>query len=59
MQNEQRSQRMMMNNPMNAQYQNMMRNGMVNGAPKDLQRAAAMNNRPYAPSTPELIKWLF
>ncbi|KAF2820239.1 hypothetical protein CC86DRAFT_305239 [Ophiobolus disseminans] len=48
MQNDQRSQRMMMNNPMNAQYQTMMRNGMVNGAPKDLQRAAAMNNRPYA-----------
>jgi len=50
MQNEQRNQRMMMNNPMNAQYQRMMTNGMVNGAaPKDLQRAAAMNNnRPYA-----------
>ncbi|KAH7390811.1 hypothetical protein DE146DRAFT_144020 [Phaeosphaeria sp. MPI-PUGE-AT-0046c] len=45
MQNDQRSQRMLMNNPMNAQYQ-MMRNGMVNGAPNDLKRAAAMNNRP-------------
>lgn len=45
MQNDQRSQRMMMNNTMNAQYQ-MMRNGMVNGAPNDLKRAAAMNNRP-------------
>lgn len=50
MQNDQRSQRMMMNNTMNAQYQ-MMRNGMVNGAPNDLKRAAAMNNRPYALST--------
>jgi len=48
MQNEQRNQRMMMNNNMNAQYQNMMRNGMVNGAPNDLKRAAALNNRPYA-----------
>jgi hypothetical protein len=39
----------MMNNTMNAQYQSMMRNsGMVNGAPNDLKRAAAMNNRPYA-----------
>lgn len=48
MQNEQRNQRMMMNNPMNAQYQNMMRNGMPNGvAQGDLKRAAAMNNRPY------------
>ena len=47
MQNEQRSQRMLMNNTMSAQYQ-MMRNGMVNGAPNDLKRAAAMNNRPYA-----------
>ncbi|KAH7080106.1 hypothetical protein BKA63DRAFT_234945 [Paraphoma chrysanthemicola] len=45
MQNEQRSQRMMMNNPMNAQYQNMMRNGMANGNPNDLKRAA-LNNRP-------------
>lgn len=42
---------MMMNSGMNAQYQ-MMRNGLVNGAPKDLQRAAAMNNRPYAPQSP-------
>jgi hypothetical protein len=50
MQSEQRNQRMMMNNPMNAQYQMMRNNAMVNGAPKDLQRAAAMNNRPYAPS---------
>ncbi|KAF2033103.1 hypothetical protein EK21DRAFT_59444 [Setomelanomma holmii] len=45
MQNDQRNQRMMMNNPMNAQYQNMMRNGMANGAPNDLKRAA-LNNRP-------------
>lgn len=39
---------MMMNNPMNAQYQ-MMRNGaMTNGNQTDLKRAAAMNNnRPY------------
>jgi hypothetical protein len=48
MQNDQRNQRMMMNSPMNAQYQNMMRNGMVNGAPNELKRTAAMNNRPYA-----------
>jgi len=46
MQNNQRNERMMMNNPMSAQYQNMMRNGMMNGAPNDLKRAAAMNNRP-------------
>ena len=52
MQNEQRNQRMMMNNPMNAQYQTLMRSGMANGvAPNDLKRAAAMNNRPYAPPT--------
>ncbi|KAF1943529.1 hypothetical protein EJ02DRAFT_129700 [Clathrospora elynae] len=47
MQNEQRNQRMMMTtNSMNATYQNAMRSGaMVNGAaPKDLMRAAAMNN---------------
>ncbi|KAJ5021590.1 hypothetical protein PSV09DRAFT_2437794 [Bipolaris maydis] len=44
LQNEQRNQRMMMNNPMNAQYQ-MMRNGaMTNGNQTDLKRAAAMNN---------------
>jgi hypothetical protein len=52
MQNEQRNQRMMMNNPMNAQYQNvgnMMRANMPNGvAPNDLKRAALQNNRPYA-----------
>jgi hypothetical protein len=52
MQNEQRNQRMMMNNPMNAQYQNMMRSGMVNGAPNELKRTAAMNNRPYARQPP-------
>jgi hypothetical protein len=42
---------MMMNNPMNAQYQ-MMRNGaMTNGNQTDLKRAAAMNNnRPYVSS---------
>jgi hypothetical protein len=50
MQNDQRNQRMMMNSPMNAQYQSMMRNGMVNGAPNELKRTAAMNNRPYAAS---------
>lgn len=52
MQNEQRNQRMMMNNPMNAQYQNvgnMMRANMPNGvAQNDLKRAALQNNRPYA-----------
>ena len=52
MQNEQRNQRMMMNNPMNAQYQNvgnMMRGNMPNGvAQNDLKRAALQNNRPYA-----------
>lgn len=49
MQNDQRNSRMLMTNPMNAQYQNMMRTGMANGvAPNDLKRAAAMNNRnPY------------
>ncbi|KAF2853592.1 hypothetical protein T440DRAFT_311054 [Plenodomus tracheiphilus IPT5] len=47
MQNEQRNQRMMMNNPMSAQYQMMTRNGMPNGVQaNDLKRAAAMNNRP-------------
>ncbi|KAF1354433.1 hypothetical protein EJ07DRAFT_133008 [Lizonia empirigonia] len=49
MQNEQRNQRMMMNNPMNAQYQNvgMMRANMPNGvAQNDLKRAALQNNRP-------------
>ncbi|UPX13041.1 uncharacterized protein EKO05_0003570 [Ascochyta rabiei] len=50
MQNEQRNQRMMMNNPMNAQYQNvgnMMRANLPNGvAPNDLKRAALQNNRP-------------
>ena len=41
---------MMMNNPMNAQYQTMMRGGMANGVdPNNLKRAAVMNNRPYAP----------
>ncbi len=50
MQNEQRNQRMMMTNPMNAQYQpGLMRGNLPNGvAPNDLQRKAAMNNRPYA-----------
>jgi hypothetical protein len=53
LQNDQRNQRMMMNNTMNAQYQ-IMRNGMPNGvAPNDLKRAAAMNNRPYAPLASE------
>ena len=51
MQNEQRNQRMMMSNPMNAQYQNvgnMMRGNMPNGvAQNDLKRAALQNNRPY------------
>ena len=49
MQNEQRNQRMMMSNPMNAQYQNvnMMRANMPNGVPNDLKRAALQNNRPY------------
>ena len=51
MQNEQRNQRMMMNNSMNAQYQNvgnMMRGNMPNGmAQNDLKRAALQNNRPY------------
>jgi hypothetical protein len=48
MQNENRNARMMMNNPMNAQYQ-IMRNGqMPNGAPNELKRAALQNNRPYA-----------
>jgi hypothetical protein len=51
MQNEQRNNRMMMNNTMNAQYQNIMQSRMVNGAPNDLKRAAAMNNRPYASHT--------
>ncbi|KAJ4337723.1 hypothetical protein N0V87_004471 [Didymella glomerata] len=50
MQNEQRNQRMMMSNPMNAQYQNagvMMRGNMPNGvAQNDLKRAALQNNRP-------------
>jgi hypothetical protein len=47
MQNENRNARMMMNNPMNAQYQ-IMRNGqMPNGAPNELKRAALQNNRPY------------
>ncbi|KAH6643141.1 hypothetical protein C7974DRAFT_118002 [Boeremia exigua] len=50
MQNEQRNQRMMMSNPMNAQYQavgSMMRANMPNGvAPNDLKRAALQNNRP-------------
>ncbi|KAF1851532.1 uncharacterized protein K460DRAFT_373522 [Cucurbitaria berberidis CBS 394.84] len=47
MQNDQRNQRMMMNNPMTAQYQTLLRGGMPNGvAPNDLKRAAAMNNRP-------------
>ncbi|KAH3907230.1 hypothetical protein HBI56_183640 [Parastagonospora nodorum] len=53
-QNEQRNQRMMMNNNMNAQYQNMMRNGMVNGAPNDLKRAAALNNRPNGNAMPNM-----
>jgi hypothetical protein len=52
MQNEQRNQRMMMNNPMNAQYQNMnmMRGNMPNGVAQNesLKRAALQNNRPYA-----------
>lgn len=53
MQNDQRNQRMMMSNPMNAQYQNMgnmMRGNMPNGvaAQNDLKRAALQNNRPYA-----------
>lgn len=51
MQNEQRNQRLMMNNPMTAQYQNagnMMRANMPNGiAQNDLKRAALQNNRPY------------
>lgn len=50
MQNEQRNQRLMMSNPMNAQYQNvnMMRGNMPNGvAQNDLKRAALQNNRPY------------
>ncbi|KAJ4990971.1 SOM1 protein [Stagonosporopsis vannaccii] len=50
MQNEQRNQRMMMSNQMNAQYQNMgnmMRANMPNGvAQNDLKRAALQNNRP-------------
>jgi hypothetical protein len=50
MQNEQRNQRMMMSNPMNAQYQNagnMMRGNMPNGAAQnDLKRTALQNNRP-------------
>lgn len=54
MQNEQRNQRLMMSNPMNAQYQtvgNMMRANMPNGvAQNDLKRAALQNNRPYASS---------
>ncbi|KAI8933705.1 hypothetical protein NX059_009422 [Plenodomus lindquistii] len=46
MQNEHRNQRMMMNNPMNTQYQ-MMRNGMPNGVQaNELKRAVPMNNRP-------------
>ncbi|KAH9863771.1 hypothetical protein J1614_009703 [Plenodomus biglobosus] len=53
MQNEQRNQRMMMNNPMSAQYQMMTRNGMPNGVQaNDLKRAAAMNNRPNGNSMP-------
>jgi hypothetical protein len=55
MQNEQRNQRMMMSNPMNAQYQNagvMMRGNMPNGvAQNDLKRAALQNNRPYVNGT--------
>ena len=43
---------MMMNNTMNAQYQNvgnMMRGSMPNGiAQNDLKRTALQNNRPYA-----------
>ncbi|KAF1914409.1 hypothetical protein BDU57DRAFT_294075 [Ampelomyces quisqualis] len=46
MQNTQRNERMMMHNPMNPQFHPMLRNGMMNGAPNDLKRAAAMNNRP-------------
>lgn len=47
LQNEQRNTRMMMNNPMNAQYQTMMRGNMQNGVgANDLKRTAAMNNRP-------------
>ncbi|KAF2127924.1 hypothetical protein P153DRAFT_376854 [Dothidotthia symphoricarpi CBS 119687] len=46
MQNDQRNSRMLMTNPMNAQYQNMMRSNMANGvASNDLKRAAAMNSR--------------
>jgi hypothetical protein len=46
MQNEQRNQRMMMNNTMNAQYQLMRNGGMANGVgPNELKRA--MPNRPY------------
>lgn len=52
MQNQQREQRMAMNNPMNAQYQNMgiMRGNMPNGIAQNesLKRAALQNNRPYA-----------
>lgn len=55
MQNEQRNQRMMMSNPMNAQYQTvntMMRANMPNGvAQNDLKRAALQNNRPYVVCT--------
>ncbi len=52
MQNQQREQRMAMNNPMNAQYQNMnmMRGNMPNGISQSesLKRAALTNNnRPY------------
>jgi hypothetical protein len=51
MQNENRNNRMMMANNMNAaQYQNMMR-AMPNGVqPNDLKRAAAMNRNPYVES---------
>lgn len=58
MQNEQRNQRMMMSNPMNAQYQNvnMMRGNMPNGvAQNDLKRAALQNNRPYVDELPCLL----
>lgn len=47
MQNEQRNQRMMMTNPMTAQYQPRIMGAIPNGvAPNDLKRTAAMNNRP-------------
>jgi hypothetical protein len=47
MQNEQRNQRMMMTNPMNAQYQNMMRANMPVD-PNGLKRVAMNNRNPYA-----------